>query len=75
MAWNFVTIRQSRFFLSRAYKKGSKLARITVNIFDLTRNTKIHQVEIPKGVEKIRIIFFSPKIDIFISKMNLFFQN
>ena len=42
-------------------KKGSKLAKITVNIFDLTRNTKIHQVEIRKKVEKISHNIFQSK--------------
>jgi len=75
MPWNFVTIRQSRFFLSRAYKKGSKLAKITVNIFDLTRNTKIHQVEIRKGVEKNSHNIFQSKNRHFHFKNEPFFQD
>ena len=67
--WSFVTVRQSRFFVTCLQKRDQKLAKITVNIFDLTRNTKIHQVKIRKGVQKFRVIIFHPKIDIFISKM------
>ena len=69
--WNFVTARQSRFFVTCLQKRDQKLAKITVNIFDLTRNTKIHQVKIRKGVQKFRVIIFYPKIDIFISKNEL----
>ena len=63
-------------FLSRACKKGIKTGKDYCKyIWPDSKHQNTPSWNPKTGLKKFRIIFFSPKIDIFISKMNFHFFN